>query len=372
MIFEKKNKRKLIPTFALILSAVICTSVGLTACNSKNYGVVPDNDFHTPVQYAYINDDYNNVSAYASGIKELSKPNAIILDYSDIDKSTVYCVEYADNAEFYDSTIVEGVKSKKYEVYNLKLEQELYWRAAENELGLKNATTRHMTIASQGPRNIYIDGVTNVRDIGGYNSYLVEGAKIRQGLYFRGAAFDSYSNGKSNILITDKGKNELLRLGIKKEIDLRDEYECNGPYIDGIEYNAISIPMGTESTRFEAFAEEYKHIFTIIANADQTPVYLHCSAGADRTGISTFMLLMVCGVSYEDAARDYLFTNFSTNGPRALHSEFDIWYSKLDNFHGATKADKAKSWLISKGVSEEQVERIREVFVEGYIPANAN
>lgn len=383
-------KKKTVAVAALIISAMICVLIGLSACGSpardsadppayeppiyeppaydpdNNEGVAA-NDFHTPLQYAYINDDYNNISVYAKGNRELSRPDAIVLDYSDIDKSTSYSVEYADNAEFNDSTIVNGVRSQKYEVYNLMLGQELYWRAAASEAGLKNATARHMTVASQAPRNLYIDGVTNVRDIGGYGSYLVGGAKIRQGLLFRGAALDSYSQSK--ILITDKGKAELLRLGVKQEIDLRDEKRCNGPYVDGIEYNAISIPKGTESTRFEEFAEEYKSIFTMIANADQAPIYLHCSAGADRTGISAFMLLMVCGVSYEDAARDYLFTNFSTHGARSLKSEFDVWYKKLDAYEGSTKADKAKNWLISKGVSEKQVEHIREIFVEGYIPA---
>lgn len=39
---------------------------------------------------------------------------------------------------------------------------------------------------------------------------------------------------------------------------------------------------------------------------------------------------------------------------------------KPDGFAGETKAEKAKAWLISKGVSAGQVEHIREIFVEGY------
>ena len=87
---------------------------------------------------------------------------------------------------------------------------------------------------------------------------------------------------------------------VKTEIDLRDSYQCLGPYVDGVDYYAISIPSGTESYRFEEFADEYKQIFSIIANADEKPVYLHCTAGADRTGIVTFMLLTVCGADYKD------------------------------------------------------------------------
>ena len=159
-------------------------------------------------------------------------------------------------------------------------------------------------------------------------------------------------------------------LGVKVEIDLRDAYQCQGPYVDGVAYHAIPIPSGTEPTRFEEFSAEYQKIYALVAEADKAPIYLHCTAGADRTGISTFMLLAVCGASYEDMARDYLFTNFSTHGARYIGSEFNNWWNKLDSFEGDTKAEKAKNWMISKGISAEQVEKIREIFVEGYGSSN--
>ena len=71
-----------------------------------------------------------------------------------------------------------------------------------------------MIINSKGPRNCYVSGVTNVRDIGGYSSSLGKNAYIRQGLYYRGANLNS---------ITDKGKAQMKEdLGVKTEIDLRD------------------------------------------------------------------------------------------------------------------------------------------------------
>ena len=196
-----------------------------------------------------------------------------------------------------------------------------------------------------------------MRDIGGYESSLVDGARINQGLYYRGANLNS---------ITDEGKAELLRLGIRAEIDMRDSYQCNGPYIDDITYYVASIPSGTESLRFEGFDDVYLRIFNLIAEADKSPIYLHCTAGADRTGIVSFMLLTVCGASYEDIVRDYLFTNFSVQGERRLESEFNDWWKKLDSFKKESKAENAKAWLMSKGVSESTVEHIREIFVEDY------
>lgn len=322
---------------------------------------VPANDVHTALQYAYLNDDnYENIEAYANGVAELSRPRAITLDFSkDNITSSTYVLQYAYDNSFSDATLITNLKEKKASVFNLKTGRKVYYRGAADEKGLSAAIVHEIELAGKGPRNLYISGVSNVRDIGGYASSLVEGGKIRQGLYYRGANLNS---------ITEAGKAEMLRLGIKCEIDLRDDYQCTGPYVDGIAYNAISIPSGTEGRRFEEFADEYKKIFTLIANADKNPVYLHCTAGADRTGISSFMLLTVCGAEYEDMARDYLFTNFSTHGSRFNNYtwEFKNWWTKLDNFSGDTKAEKAKKWLISKGITAEQVETIREIFVEGY------
>ncbi len=322
---------------------------------------VPVNDFHSGAQYAYLNDpDYENVAAYASGVTELSRPRGNLLDFSeDVADAASYVLQYSSNSDFSDATTVEGLKQKQYRLYNLKLGETVYYRAATDKNSLSAGRVHSLAVAEKGVRNLYIDGVTNVRDIGGYDSSLVKNGKIRQGLYFRGANLNN---------ITEEGKRQLLSLGIKTEIDLRDAYQCAGPYVDGVGYNAVPIPSGTEGTRFEAFEDEYKRIFALIADADRSPVYLHCTAGADRTGICTFMLLAVCGASYEDMARDYLFTNFSTHGSRVANynSEFKQWWAKLDRYEGATKADKAKSWLVSKGVTEEQVEKIRKIFVENY------
>ena len=331
---------------------------------------VPANDFHTPVQYAYIRDeDCRNVFDYAKGVIELSRPAAINLDYSYLGKSATYAVEYADNRNFTNSVKVKDLKTTQYGVYNLKLGQDLYWRAATKEAGLAKAKVNYISIAEEGPRNLYIDGISNVRDIGGYQSSLVGGARINQGLYYRGAALvdvDRTTGKEIAKLITEAGKAEMLRLGIKVEIDLRDEKQCTGPYVDGIAYNPVSIPSGTEPTRFEKFEEEYVQIFNLIANADKAPIYLHCTAGADRTGIVSFMLLTLCGASHEDISRDYLFTNFSVQGARYIENEFDQWWKKLEKLNKGSQAENAKAWLLSKGLDEGTVEHIREIFVEDY------
>ena len=341
--------------------AVVLILLFTAGCTKGNGIILPDNDFHTALQYAYINDEnVENIENYAKGKKELGRPRAIELKFDD-ERVLPYdhFVGYSSDEDFSSETVVR-VKSKKNAcVYNLEKGRTVYYRRAKTVEKLSLAKTQSITIASDGPRNLFIDGVSNVRDIGGYDSYLVEGGKIRQGLLLRGGNLNS---------ITESGKAELLRLGIKQEIDLRDEQYCLGGFSPEVEYYAVPIPSGTEETRFEEFADEYTQIFTLISAAAESPVYLHCSAGADRTGICVFMLLTLCGADEKDVARDYLFTNFSVYGSRLKNfsTEFTKWREKLDAFEGKRAADKAKSWLVSKGLSENEIEKIRETFVEGY------
>ena len=77
-------------------------------------------------------------------------------------------------------------------------------------------------------------------------------------------------------------------------------------------------------------------------------------------------MLTLLGCDYNDVAKDYLFTNFGVQGKRDINSEFKIWWSKLNNYEGETKAEQCKNWLISKGIEESTLERIREIFINGY------
>ena len=320
-------------------------------------------DIHTPEQAGFISESYDDLNAiydYADGSEENSLPAPIVCDFSGdgIPDSPSYVFQWGTRADFAGCVTDEYVFYKTYDLYNVLLGEHVYWRAGTSAETVADSPVHELTVTSQAPRVCFVPGVYNVRDVGGWPSSLAEGAYIRQGLYYRGKALDG---------INADGEHELYDvLGVRAEIDLRDRSQCKGPYVDGVDYHAIPIPSGTESTRFEKFAKEYVKIYDVIANAAEKPVYLHCSMGADRTGIATFMLLTVCGVSYEDAARDYLFTCFAEGGMRHLASEFEVWEEKLGALEGETRAEKAKSWMTSKGVPEATVEKIRETFVAGY------
>ena len=326
------------------------------------YDSLPFGEFHTEEQYAYIlrsRTELESVFEYAVGDREKSRPEPIVCEFWDdgIPDSEWYVFQKSATPDFRSCETVTKLALKEYEYYNAYLGEHFYWRGGADLATIDQSPVHETTVTSLAPRNCYVPGVTNVRDIGGYESSLVPGAKIKQGLYYRGAYINDMTKEGLDILYN--------QLGVRAEIDLRDA-DRGRTYLKGLEkiayYNA---PMSYEDY-FGGHADAFKIVFDVISRAEEAPVYLHCQAGADRTGVASFMLLTVCGVSFEDAAFDYMFTNFSVMGSRVL-SVPQSYYERLNGFAGDTKAEQAKSWMMSKGVSEETVEIIRETFVPGYV-----
>ena len=73
---------------------------------------------------------------------------------------------------------------------------------------------------------------------------------------------------------------------------------------------------GISGKRYLGYLEfgptSWLRLFGILAEQENLPVLLHCTAGKDRTGVSTAFLLSVLGVSREVIEADYLLTNLDT------------------------------------------------------------
>lgn len=386
----------------LILSGLLLTGCGGNNGGGNsgkgNEGGVEDlgtKDFHTDLMKEYLADTWDSILTYVpqvtadkgtatgTNLGDVSQPNAIKLEFDEVSDADSYYVQIAKNAEFTDAKEVE-VTNKYYDFYNSELGQEYYFRAAVSEDALAQAKVRKFKVADAAPRNIHVDGVINFRDVGGWSSSLVAGAKVKQGLYYRCAQFN---NGRTTN-ITAEGKAMIKELGIKVDIDMRDSYnvpsESPAKSDDwNVEIFQGSVASGTENYRWEgkngsdtSIAQTYKRIFEAIAQADEKPIALHCTHGADRTGIVSYFLLGLVGASKEDCSRDYVMTRFA--GERSVlpvdstkgDSEIAKWNSKTEALQGATWADKTYKHLHDDfGIEDDTLETIREKFVPGYTRA---
>ena len=339
----------------------------------------PENDIHSELQWQYLCDEWGSIKTYvpktnASGKNpgNLSSPRGLILPFDDVEDGDTYYIEISKEANFEHSKIVTSTE-KSYAFKSAELGTTYYYRAANSEEGLATATVKNKAAAMVAPRNIEVGGVVNFRDIGGWKTSLVENGYIKQGLYYRCGEFNK-TNAANAKNITAEGKALVKELGIKVDIDMRDSYNVdrlNGKSpasSDDWEITVVkgSIPSGTESTRFSGFADVYKTIFDKIAMADEAPIALHCANGADRTGIVCYFLLALLGASEEDCGRDYSFTRFAGERDVDHTVEFDGWVSATKALEGDTLAEKMKNHLLSKGISEDTLETIREKFVPGY------
>ena len=344
---------------------------------------VPVYNFHTELQRQYLADEWTTNTKYIPSVNaedhrqhdDLSLPTAITLDYKDVASASKYYVQIADNSSFSNAKLIETTQ-KLYSFYNAKLGTQYYFRAATSESGLGSATVKTFKTSNQAPRNLKVDGVLNFRDVGGWATSLVPNGRVKQGLYYRCGQFDN----KSIVNITEAGKATIKELGIKVDIDMRDSNQVptSSPANSSgytLEVYKASIASGTESQRFSGFADVYKGIFDKIKNADSKPIALHCTHGADRTGIASFFLLAVLGVSEEDCGRDYSFTRFAGQRSVKHEVEFDGWVSGTKAYASQLPsgvpekqkfAEEMKLHLKSKGITEDTIETIREKFIEGY------
>ena len=362
---------------------------------ASNSGEVEDlgvKDIHTDLMKRYLADpDWTSIKTYVPKVNaedssyhnDQSQPNPIALTFNEVGTASKYYVQIAKNREFTNAKLVEST-TKSYNFYNSEIGQEYYYRAAVSQDALANAKVYKFKVNDAAPRFLHVDGVINFRDNGGWKTSLVPNGVVKQGLYYRCAQFN---NGNTKNITAD-GLKAIKELGIKVDIDMRDSY--NVPSTSPlnttdwpVEILKASVASGTESGRWEGdhsrdhnIKATYKTIFEKIANADQKPIALHCTHGADRTGIMSFFLLGLLGVAKEDIGRDYVMTRFA--GERAVlptgsNSEIEKWISKTEALEGATFADKMYKHLKDDfGISADTLETIREKFVPGYTrPAGA-
>ena len=218
-------------------------------------------------------------------------------------------------------------------------------------------------------RNLYISGVTNARDLGGYR---VDKEVTKQGLIFRTGRINENSTETPTDKITEAGKHTMLNeLKVKSEIDLRmvNNNEVGG-LTEGVGVLGDTVryyqcPMDyNKSFETEENVKSLRKVFEILGNPENYPTFFHCSIGTDRTGYVAWLINACLGVNEGYLWRDYLFSNFGNIGGKRSVSSIDNSYVKtINDGPGATLKDKATYYLLQKGITRDQIETLRSMML---------
>lgn len=376
-------------------SAVAAISITTAGANLKT------TDFVSAKADGEINDIISVVSP--ENAKSFSIDNQKITDFYESyepnlssDKKFYGCDEYlttpvtlkwtCDNGWYYQVYLSDErhfVNSEKYlttetslTIDNIIPNREYYWKVkvTDNDGGQKFSNVYTFTPTAY-VRTMDIDGVKNMRDVGGLVT--TDGKTIQYGIMYRSAHFDS---------ITEKGKEQIKRLGVKTDIDLRGESNTVSPlgenvrrlnynapyYVDEADGNGIQSGLNGAESYVKEFVKEFK----ACADPDNYPIGFHCSLGRDRTGTLAAMLYAVSGVSRYDIVKEYELSWLSTAAANNAFIQIGS-INKLCNFieskDGETFKDKACNFLLSIGVTQAELNSVRDILtgvtaIPEYVP----
>ena len=325
----------------------------LDIITTYNGEAIPSFYIHTALQDKYLTGDYKLATVYGKGDQELSKPNPIVIDFSGVVRASSNYEFYLDLNDDMENKVVYNLTEPRIELKNLRIKTVYYYQIkTESELSNIYAFLVNDDII----RNIDVDGVTNVRDLGGYK---VNGKRINQGLLYRSSKFNE--DESTTPVITDDGIDTFINeLKIKTEIDLRktEDNEFGGitssPLGAMVKY--IHIPMKSGGNCILLNTTTLPTLFSELAKEENYPIVFHCSIGTDRTGMVAFLVLNLLGVNKDDIYYDYLLSNFAPIGRVRLYSTIDDYYKTIEDAGGETPKEQAYNYLLSIGVEKSDLD----------------
>ena len=208
----------------------------------------------------------------------------------------------------------------------------------------------------------------NVRDIGGYAT--VSGARVRQGMVYRGAEMSAWKNIGLAGMTPANGDVLVRELGIRTDLDLRYSQQI-------AKFTASEISPTVQwrhyaVNAYKPFTPEMNDLFRdtmrTFAQRENYPIYVHCSGGADRTGEICFLLSSLLGVSDEDLFLDYELTSLARLPRPRKMSYFQAWLKRVaafspDEGNGLSYQTKTENYLLGIGLTQQEIAAIREILL---------
>lgn len=303
------------------------------------------------------------VDAYVTNTDNFA-PKSIALSWECEETLTACTVTVASDEAFTKNVMVYNDALNNLSVIeNAYVNCEYFWKiSATTESGELLESEIFSFKVKATPRPVYIDGVSNTRDLGGYAT---PNGRVKQGMVYRTAKFDDIT--PTGLLIANE------RLGIKMDLDLRNVGEGSA---------GAQSPLGCEnylrltSPYYSIFTADQKaqvrEIMKVFADETKYPIAMHCSLGRDRTGTIAFLLNALLGVERADLRTDYFLSCFSKAGTAldgtsyvVLERNFESMYDQIyATYSGESYAEKVEAYLLSAGVTAEELNEIKRIMLE--------
>lgn len=320
---------------------------------------------HTELQLQYLNGDSGSILDYVQGTEELGEPQAVNFSwYVEGAAEGNYVVQLSLSGDFSDPVSYTAADTQ-IDIRNLRIASDYFWRVQLTDASgtVYCSPTATFSTTDVAPRTIYVEGVSNVRDLGGWVNE--DGRRIRQGMIYRSGQLNMNTGKAVENTITDLGIDTMVNeLGIRTELDLRSGTgKIKASPLPDAEY--VHYPMKLEATFITDYSEDICEIFHILANEDNYPIDLHCVVGTDRTGAVSYLIHGLLGMTEEDLERDYLYSNFANiGGERTMDNISKGYVAFVNEYEGDTQSERIYNCLVDIGVPAEELEMVRAILLE--------
>ena len=293
----------------------------------------------------------------------------ISFSWTDSSRNMSYLVYFADNEAFENAFIVR-TDTRYIDYVGIFIPgKTYYWKV----VGLSNNKASEVDtfkVLNTPVRWISAGTMFNVRDLGGWTT--TDSKVVNYGLIYRGGQLSLDSQSEKSYM-DEYAFKVFDYLKMKSEIELRgdmphkynqfNEFE-NLYLVNGNNY------MGMFSLNDKA-KQNYRDVFTALADSKNYPFYFHCSWGADRTGSLAFLINGVLGVPFEQLVEDYELTSLSNSGTRTRNGWSNGAFMKMyNNFmtnyaRGGSLEDAIYNYLIEYiGVKAEEIQSLRSIMLK--------
>ena len=230
---------------------------------------------------------------------------------------------------------------------------------------------------SNVPRICRIDGVGNVRDVGGYAT--LDGRRVKQGLLYRSAALNRQAHGSKGqpksewrvgeSLLTDVAMKEAeATFGIRLELDLRTDWESWGMTVSPLGPKARWVNISAsnyDGMKGKKGQAAFAKCFRELNNPKNLPALFHCAGGADRTGTLAWLLGGILGVSEEDLDRDWELTVFDYDMVKFNHWNYIDGLKRYLNeaFPKMSVQNQCAAYAKACGITEDEIVHFRSLML---------